>query len=166
MCVVLLPRVGYARVTNSGIVILKRSKWSLRRKKIPVTDIIIKYLPIEIGKLLHRDRERDVYISMFTDKVATIVSLTKYVDKLDLLDYVYREYAKACLIKDPDDLILSYDEPIPGKFYSFNLIPIFKRMKVKPQKVTIASKVKKLKSRIKYPKNFAYLFINPQVSTI
>jgi hypothetical protein len=72
MCVVLLPRVGYTRVTNSGIVVLKRSKWSLCRKKIPVTDIIIKYLPIEIGKLLHKRDTRDVYIDMFNDKVAII----------------------------------------------------------------------------------------------
>jgi hypothetical protein len=167
MCVVLLPRVGYARVTNSGIVILKRSWWSLRRTRIPVTDIIIKYLPIYIGTLMHKKDTREVYIAMCNDKVATIVSLTKYTDKLDLLDYVYREYAKACLISEPEDLTLSYNLPIRGRVHSFNLSPIFKKMKVKEQKITIASKVEKLRKRhsINF-KDFAYLFINQQVSTV
>jgi hypothetical protein len=149
MCVVLLPKVGYARVTGSGLVVLKEHWWSLRWKKLPVTDIIIKYLPIEIGKLICKKDQRDVYVAVFNDKVATVVSLTKYTPRLDLLDYVYKEYAKACMIDDPDDIVLSYSEPLPMTLPSFNIKAMFKKSKVETSKYKISDKIKKLKSRVR-----------------
>jgi hypothetical protein len=151
MCVVLLPRVGYARVTNSGLVILKESWYSLRSKRIPVTDVIIKYIPIEIGKLMHKGKDRDVYLYMFNDKVATVVSLTKYYVELDLLDYVYKEYARACMIPEPYDITLSYDDTKEIKLNSFNINSVFKVMKVKKHRPSVADNVNKLKSRIHVP---------------
>lgn len=165
MCVVLLPRVGYARVTNSGLVILKRHWWSLFRKRLPVTDVVIKHLPIEIGKLICRKDKRDVYISMFNDRVATIISLVKYTEKMDLLDHVYREYAKACLLDDPIYLVETYTEPIPAKVHSFNITKVFKSMKPKKQKVTISDQVAKLKSRIILPHKLKILLTNVEVAT-
>lgn len=155
MCVVLLPGIGYVRVTNSGLVIMKRHWWSLRRKKIPVTDIIIKYLPIEIGKLICQKDKRDVYISMFNDRVATVVSLTKWSPHMDLLNHVYKEYAKACMIAEPDDIIATYSEPLPVKFQTFRINTIFKSMKSEPSKYKVSDKVNKLKSRIKVPNPIA-----------
>jgi hypothetical protein len=166
MCVVLLPRVGYARVTNSGLVILKRHWWSLCSQRIPVTDVIIKYLPMSIGKLLCKKDKREVYIAMFNDRVATIVSLTKYIEKMDLLDYVYKEYAKACMITEPDYIIESYSEPIAVKLHTFNINSVIKSMKYKETRVKISDQVEKLKSRIHLPKNVKNLFINVRIATV
>jgi hypothetical protein len=162
MCVVLLPGVGYARVTNSGLVILKKAWYSLRRQRIPVTDVIIKYIPVEIARLMHKGKDRDLYLYMFTDKVATVVSLTKYYVEMDLLDYVYKEYARACMIPDTCDIILSYDDTAKIKLNSFNINSVFEVMRVKKYRPSVADNVKKLKSRIHVPN----LFTKVQVSIV
>jgi len=150
MCVSLLPRVGYARVTRSGIVILKKSKWSLFRKRIPVTDIIIKYIPIEVGKLICKKADRAVYVSLFNDKVATIVSLTRYCDRMDLLDVVYKEYMKACIIVEPEsvDIVADYKEPVIARYQSFKVDKTLNGMKHATNSHRLSDKVKKLKSKL------------------
>jgi hypothetical protein len=158
MCIALLPKVGYARVTHSGIVILKKSRWSLFSKRIPVTDIIIKYIPIEIGKLICKSENRAVYVSMFNDKVATIVSLTKYVDKMDLFETVYAEYLKTCMIFDSNEYtIRSYQEPIVAKTQGYNINNAFKGMKNTKNKYSLSNRVKKLKNQIKEKSNFSII---------
>jgi len=149
MCVALLPRVGYARVTRSGIVILKKSWWSLSRKRIPITDLILKYLPLQIGALVRKKAERDVYVSLFNYKVATLVSLTRYTPHLDLFAYVYKEYAKACLMVEPEEeVVVDYQEPIAPRIQSFNIQKVLKDSKPVYNKYKISDKIKKLKSSI------------------
>jgi hypothetical protein len=139
-------------VTNSGLVILKRHWWSLCRKKLPVTDVIIKYIPMAIGKLICTKDKRDVYIHVFNTNVATVVSLTVYTSKMDLLDYVYREYAKACLIIEPEDIIVaSYEAPLQPKLQSFKIPSVFKSSRVKTPGYPLSEKISKLKSRIRIP---------------
>lgn len=149
MCVSLLPRVGYARVTNSGIIILKKSKWSLFRRRLPVTDVVMKYLPIEIGKLICKKDKRDVYIAMFHDKVATIVSLIKYTDKLDLLDTIYKEYLKACYVIEPVESIADYTPPIIAKIKTYGIIGNFNQLLNKSNKHSLYNKIEKLKEQTK-----------------
>lgn len=153
MCIALLPKVGYARVTRSGIVILKKSKWCLFGKRIPVTDICIKYIPIEVGKLICKKENRAVYVSMFNDKVATIVSLTKHVERMDLFDTIYGEYTKACMIVEPSELVVkNYKEPIVPRFQSFNVKTMLQTKKsskvVIQNKHSISRRVEKLKERL------------------
>lgn len=166
MCVALLPKVGYARVTHSGIVVLKKSKWSLFGKRIPVTDIVMKYIPIEVGKLIYRGQDRAVYVSLFNDKVATIVSLTKYCDRMDLLDIVYREYMKACMIIEPADIdiLLDYKEPIAISNQAFKIKELLKNMKASTNKSKLSDKIKTLQSRISDSTKITRI-INMQVRT-
>lgn len=149
MCVALLPKVGYARVTPSGIVILKKAWWSLCRRKIPVTDIIIKYLPLEIGKLICKSKDRDVYISLFNYQVATVVSLTKYTPHLDLFAYVYKEYAKACLMVESDEkVVVDFQEPIVANLQSFSVPKSLSKYKTVYSKHSLSKKIQKLKDSI------------------
>lgn len=149
MCEVLLPKVGYARVTHSGIVILKKTWWSLKRKKIPITDIIIKYLPIEIGRLLIKAKDRAVYVELFNYRVATIVSLTKYTPHFDLFAYVYDEYTKACFSVDPEyRVVIDYQEPIPNKIQNYSIKPSLDNITVNKNKYKLSKRIQKLKERI------------------
>jgi hypothetical protein len=149
MCIALLPKVGYARVTPSGIVILKTSKWSIFRKRIPVTDIVIKYIPIEIGKLLCTPKQRDAYVRKFNDNVATIVSLTKYTDKLNLLDIVYKEYMKICMMVEPEEIVVkNYIPPIPAKSQTYNINSVFDKMRYVANKSRLSDRINKLKTRV------------------
>jgi hypothetical protein len=148
MCVVLLPRVGYARVTRSGIIILKKSKWSLCRKRIPVTDIIIKYIPTEIGKLISTKQDQKVYVELFNYRVATVVSLTKYSDKLNLLDEVYKEFIKVCIIEEPiTNVVLNYKTPIVDKVETYGIEKTIEKTRHSTSKYKLSDKVEKLKEK-------------------
>lgn len=163
MCVALLPRVGYARVTHSGIVILKKTWWSLKRRKIPVTDVIIKYIPLEIGKLIRKKEDRSVYVELFNYRVATIVSLTKYTPHLDLFEHVYKEYAKVCLIEEPEEsLVVDYQEPIVSKIQSYGIPKILKGSKP-VYKHSLSNRINKLKEKIAV--NPITAIINLQLTT-
>lgn len=151
MCESLLPKVGYARVTRFGIVILKRSKWSLFRKRIPVTDVVIKYIPIEISKLIATKDKRAVYLNVLNDRVATIVSLTKYMDRLDLLEEVYKEYAKACFFNHDIsiDIFKNYVEPIPKKIQLFSINTVLnKEKRSTASSGSISKRVNNLKEKL------------------
>lgn len=163
MCVALLPRVGYARVTRSGTVILKKSFWSLFRKRIPVTDIIIKYIPAEIGKLVRHKQDQAVYVELFNYQVSTIVSLTKFTPHLDLFAYVYKEYAKNCLMVEDESIILvDYKEPIAPKIQSFGIGKYTKNTEYRNSH-KLSDRIQKLKNKIS--DNPITAFINLRLTT-
>lgn len=154
MCVALLPRVGYARVTNSGILILKSSKWSLRRIKIPVTDVVMKYLPIYIGKLICDKKDLDVYINVFHDKVATIVSLMKYTDKMDLLDVIYKEFVTKCLlIPEQTEETIHFKEKIPKYSNNYNVCKDVNSIFSNNSKHSLYERIEKLRKKSDIVKN-------------
>lgn len=154
MCVALLPGVGYARVTNSGILILKSSKWSLKRRKIPVTDVVMKYLPIYIGKLICDKKDLDVYVNVFHDKVATIVSLMKYTDKMDLLDVIYKEFTVKCLlIPETEECLTTFIEKIPRNSNTYGMKNDIKVMYHKKIKNSLYEKVEKLRRKTDFIRN-------------
>ena len=149
MCVVLLPRVGYARVTRSGIVILKRSKWSLCRRRIPVTDLIIKYIPLQIAKLICKKKDRAVYVSLFDNQIVTIVSLTKYTPSFDLFEYIWKEYSRICIISEPEEEVVDFKESISMKFRNYNINNSLGSMRSLESKYRLSERVSKLKTRLK-----------------
>ena len=149
MCVILLPGVGYARVTRSGVLILKKSRWSLFSKRIPVTDVIIKYVPIEIGRLVKKKEDRATYVHIFNTNIATVVSLVKYTDRMSLLDYIFKEFSKIYVFEEPDEKeILTYQEPITDRIQTYEVPKVFKSLKYGRNKHSLSERVERLKKRI------------------
>ena len=93
----LFPDVGYVRVTNRGLVILKSQRWTFRREIVPITDLCIYEIPKRIAEKATKKGLGEGHIEIFNQHLTTLMQLKYYSDKFDLLEYVYTQYAIICM---------------------------------------------------------------------
>jgi hypothetical protein len=96
MVLTLLPDVGYVKVSNSGLVTMKRKWWSIRKVQSTVTDMVVGVLPQKISEFSLAERGRG-YQRVFNEHIAALMSLRSYNPQFDVCNYVWEQYVKYCV---------------------------------------------------------------------
>jgi hypothetical protein len=105
MIEVLMPEVGYVRVSNSGVVTLKKHWYSFKRVQTNATDLLIGVLPVKIAEYTHAKNNGLNYMRTFNQDISNILSIRLYNPLFDVCDYVWEQYNKHCV--DVSDIILN-----------------------------------------------------------
>jgi len=92
MIVDLLPGYGYIRVTNQGLVILKKKWWSFKKTVINVTDLFIDILPRKLSESCKRKGYGDTYARLFNNDIYIILELKSYKKDFDIVEYIWNKY--------------------------------------------------------------------------
>ncbi len=93
----LLTEYDYVRVRKSGLVTLKRKWWSLKRERVSVTDLIVGEIPKQIAAVATLGGKGDEYLTMFSSHIASILHISTYSIRFNLVDYVWDKYTELCL---------------------------------------------------------------------
>ena len=93
----LLTEYDYVRVRKTGLVTLKRKWWSLKRDRISVTDLIVGEIPKKIAEIARLGGKGDEYLTMFSSHIASILHISTYSNRFNLVDYVWDKYSDLCL---------------------------------------------------------------------
>jgi len=92
MIVDLLPEFGYVRITNQGLVILKKKWWSFKRTVINITDLFIDILPKKLSDSCKRKGYGDTYDRLFSNDIFVMLELRSYKKTFDIVDYIWNKY--------------------------------------------------------------------------
>lgn len=92
----LMPEVGYVRVSNSGIVTMKKKWWSFSRVRTTVTDLIVGVLPKKVASFALKVNGRG-NSRVFNEHIAMLLSLGNYSIQFDACDYLWEQYQKYCM---------------------------------------------------------------------
>ena len=92
MVIDLMPEFGYVRVTNSGLVILKKTWWSIKRTIINVTDLCIDILPNRLAASCKRKGYGDTYERMFSNDIYIMMQIRSYKKDFDILNYIWEKF--------------------------------------------------------------------------
>jgi hypothetical protein len=92
MVIDLLPEFGYVRVTNRGLVVLKKTWWSIKRTVVNVTDLCIDILPNRLAASCKRKGYGDTYERMFSNDIYIMMQLKSYKKDFDILNYIWDKF--------------------------------------------------------------------------
>ena len=93
----LFDEYDYVRVHRSGLVSLKRKRWSLRRTRVSLTDLVIGELPKRIAEHAKKLGKGDEYLALFNIQIAAIIHVSSYAEHFCIIDYIWDKYIKLCL---------------------------------------------------------------------
>lgn len=90
----LIPQVGYVRVTNHGLVIMKRSRWAFKRDILNITDVCISLLPNKIAELISGQDSRVEYTLELNKHISNLIYMKYYNDSFEIVEYIWRKYTE------------------------------------------------------------------------
>lgn len=93
----LMTEYDYVRVRKSGLVTLKRKWWSLKKDRVSVTDLMVGEIPKRIAEVATLGGKGDNYLTMFSSHIASILHISTYSIRFNLVDYVWDKYTELCL---------------------------------------------------------------------
>lgn len=122
----LFDEYNYAKVHKSGIISLRRKRWSLRRKRVLLTDIVVAEIPKRIAEVAKRRGKGNEYLQLFDSTIASILHISTYAPQFCVVDYVWDKYIHICL--EVPLIIISPDKQLKlEKIYEeHNALPWFK----------------------------------------
>lgn len=88
----LMPEYGYRKITNSGLVVLKKRWWSLKRTIVNITDLYIDIFPKKIADSCKRKGYGDTYDKLFSNDIYVMLQIKSYKKEFNLVDYVWNKY--------------------------------------------------------------------------
>jgi hypothetical protein len=88
----LLPEFGYVRVTNQGLVVLKKKWWSFNRTIVNVKDLFIDVLPRKLAESCRPKGYGDLYKRLFSNAIYFLLQLRAYKKNMDIVDYIWDKY--------------------------------------------------------------------------
>ena len=97
MVLSLMTEYDYVRVRKSGLVTLKRKWWSLKKDRVSVTDLMVGEIPKKIAEVATNGGKGDNYLTMFSSHIASILHISTYSTRFNLVDYVWDKYTELCL---------------------------------------------------------------------
>lgn len=127
----LLPDVGYVKVKNSGLVVLKKRWYSFKKVTTTVTDLLIGVLPEKISEFTVNRNDGVNYLRVFNEHISMMLALRAYNSMFNICDYVWDQYNKHCVIV-PEIVIRTDKEVLFLKKH--NYLPVkspFSTVKVK-----------------------------------
>lgn len=110
----IFPKVGYVRVAHSGLVTLKTKWYSLKRTRIPITDLMLHSIPNRISEIAEKRGFGVGYKVIFNTALNAMFQLISTNDHWDILEYVWDQYNKYCVVPISPSKI-SLTEPIRSR---------------------------------------------------
>lgn len=92
MIVGLMPEFGYVRVTNRGLVILKKNWWSFQKTIVNITDLFIDIFPKKLAESCKRKGYGDTYERIFSNDLYVMMQLKSYKKDVDLVEYIWEKF--------------------------------------------------------------------------
>ena len=93
----LITEYDYVKVRKSGLVTLKRKWWSLKKDRVSVTDLIVGEIPKQIAEIATLGGKGDEYLRTFSSHIASILHISTYSIRFNLVDYIWDKYTELCL---------------------------------------------------------------------
>ena len=93
----LMTEYDYVKVRKSGLVTLKRKWWSLKKDRVSITDLMVGEIPKKIAEVAMLGGKGDKYLTMFSSHIASILHISTYSIRFNLVDYVWDKYTELCL---------------------------------------------------------------------
>jgi len=93
----LFPEYKFVRVRKSGLIVLKKTWWSLRRTVVSITDLMVGEIPKRIADKAKRDGKGTEYLKLFNTHISTIIHISAYSDSFCVVDYVWDRYTELCI---------------------------------------------------------------------
>jgi len=160
----LFPEYEYIRVHKSGLVSLKAKRWSLKRTRINVTDLIIGEIPKRIADRAKRNNKGDDYLKVFNSYMGSMINISAYAKEFCIVDYVWEQYINLCLevpnvsfVLEDYQLQPSTRNFIPlGSFdnsYWFGIIQLLRQKRLSYKGSVIVEKINEIKKKIPVIKN-------------
>ncbi len=154
MVLFLIPEYQYVKVHKSGLVSLKRKRWSLKKTKVNITDLVVGALPTRIAELAYKKGQGSHYNQLFDAKIASLLHVTKYAKQFCIVEYVWKNYVNLCL--DAPEIIQPYDPfaietPRTTLFtlsfnpdrYWYGVLKVIRPKALKPPKWSVLKKINK-----------------------
>jgi hypothetical protein len=88
----LIPEYKYQRVTNHGLIILKKRWWSLKKTIVNITDLYIDIFPRKLADRLKEKGHGDGFINLFNNDIYVMMQLKAYKKDYSIVDYVWQKY--------------------------------------------------------------------------
>lgn len=92
----LLPEYNYVRVKKSGVVILKKNWYSLKRSLTLTTDLILDILPKEISKRISPRGETSMISDAFVDEIYVLLRVKDYHREVDVVKTLWTNFNSLC----------------------------------------------------------------------
>ena len=156
----LIPNVGYVKVTNRGLVILKAKRWSWRKTIVPITDLCIHEIPKRIAEIAVSKGLGENHVTKFNEHITAIMQLQLYNDRDDLFEYIWNQYVITCMevhiVLEPNK-ILAIQAKRTQRLNSFRLLntdyvygvgDTVKRAVTKLQTNKVYKQIQKIKDRL------------------
>ena len=91
----LMPWFSYVRITNQGIVILRKKWWHLFKRTVTnITDLYIDVLPTELSRRCQKKGYGSSYSNVFANDIYVMLQLKSYKKSFDIVGYVWKQYDK------------------------------------------------------------------------
>ena len=157
----LFDEYNYVRVHKSGLVSLKRKRWSLKRIRVPLTDLIIGAIPKRIAEKAKQLGKGDEYLALFNANIASIVHISMYAEHFCVVDYIWDKYITLCL--EVPTVAFNFEQHayeiefnnrrlIPLDFfedtYWYGIIKFLRKKKLSNKPFSILSRVLEIKNKI------------------
>jgi hypothetical protein len=125
----LMPEYKYHRVTNSGLVVLKKRWWHLKRTIINITDLYIDIIPKRLAENCRQKGYGDTYDKLFSNDIYVMLQIRAYKKEFNLVDYVWDKYnvlyrevpiikvtTNVAMMVDPSSIYLPVLSPVSSKY--------------------------------------------------
>jgi hypothetical protein len=156
----LLPDYKYQRVTNQGLVILKKRWWSLKKTIVTISDLYLSVFPKAIADRLKQKNLGEGFISLFNNDIYVMLQLKAYKKDIDIVDYIWQKYntllrevpvititTSEFILEDESERYLPVLSPV-SNFYIPGFEKLIKRMKKKDSAESLIGKISKIQLRI------------------
>lgn len=159
MIVGLMPEYGYVRVTNRGLVILKKNWWSFKKTIVNITDLFIDIFPNKLAESCKRKGYGDTYERVFSNDLYVMMQLKSYKKDVDIVEYIWEKFNRlhrevhvvhitldAIALENPSNLYLPVLSPISSYFIP-RIETLLKRRKKKGTIESLIEKISKIQIR-------------------
>lgn len=138
----LIPDTNFVRITKSGMTILRKHRFSLKRIKIPITDLCISELPKILSEKAKSKNMGNHYNKLFNEHIIYILNLRFYSNNFDIVEYLWDNYKKIYLEIPVILKLVEHRRFLPQP--AFNAINgMFQILKVLKQDSLIKNKLRK-----------------------
>lgn len=159
MIVSLMPEYGYVRVTNRGLVILKKNWWSFKKTIINITDLFIDVFPKKLAESCKRKGYGDTYERIFSNDLYVMMQLKSYKKDVDLVEYIWEKFNRLhrevpvinitvedIALQSPSNIYLPVLSPV-SSYYIPGIEILLKKRKKKGTAESLIEKISKIQMR-------------------
>jgi hypothetical protein len=156
----LLPEYKYQKVTNQGLVILKKRWWSFKKTIVTISDLYLSVFPKALADRLKQKGLGEGFISLFNNDIYVMLQLKAYKKEVNIVDYIWNKYntllrevpiitttTSEFILEIADERYLPVLSPV-STFYIPGFERLIKRMKKKDSAESLIGKISKIQLRI------------------